>query len=102
MFDKSNRDMNQPMLLLEEKIIVLLNKLKDNHLQLQKFESEIEAIKERNQQLQEKYTHLQQENASLKVANSLLGSNESKANTKRKLNSLIKEVDQCLYQIAEL
>lgn len=94
--------MNQSMLLLEEKIIALLNKLKDNHLQLQKLESEITAFKEQNQQFQEKYTQLQQENASLKVANSLLGSNESKANTKRKLNSLIKEVDQCLYQIAEL
>ena len=88
--------------MLFRSIIALLNKLKDNHLQLQKLESEITAFKEQNQQLQEKYTKLQQENASLKVANSLLGSNESKANTKRKLNSLIKEVDQCLYQIAEL
>ncbi len=94
--------MDQQLLILEEKIIALLNKLKDNHLQIQKFENEINALKNQQKEWQEKNTHLQQENASLKVANSLLGSNESKANTKRKLNSLIKEVDQCLFQIAEL
>ena len=32
--------MDQKLLLLEEKIIVLLTKLKENHLQIQKFESE--------------------------------------------------------------
>ena len=94
--------MDQKLLLLEEKVIVLLNKLKDNHLQIQKFESEMITWQEQHKDLQEKHVKVSQENASLKVANSLLGSNESKANTKRKLNSLIKEVDQCLYQIAEL
>ena len=90
------------MLLLEEKIIALLNKLKDNHLQLQKLESEITAFKEQNQQLQEKYTQLQQENASLKVANSLLGSNESNATTKHKINALIQQVDTCIDQLHQL
>ena len=94
--------MDQKLLLLEEKIIVLLNKLKENHLQIQKFESEKTALQLQHKDLQEKHANVSQENTSLKVANSLLGSNESKANTKRKLNSLIKEVDQCLYQIAEL
>jgi regulator of replication initiation timing len=94
--------MDQKLLLLEEKVIVLLNKLKDNHLQIQKFESEMITLQEQHKDLKEKHVNVSQENASLKVANSLLGSNESKANTKRKLNSLIKEVDQCLYQIAEL
>ena len=94
--------MDQKLLLLEEKVIVLLNKLKDNHLQIQKFESEMITLQEQHKDLQEKHVNVSQENASLKVANSLLGSTESKANTKRKLNSLIKEDDQCLYQIAEL
>ena len=90
------------MRLLEKKIIELLNKLKSNHLQLQKHETEMAALKAQIDSLKEKNTILHQENSSLKVANSLLGSNESKANTKRKLNSLIKEVDHCLYQMAEL
>ncbi|MGC6422360.1 MAG: hypothetical protein ACON47_02065 [Flavobacteriaceae bacterium] len=94
--------MDPQMLLLEKKIIALLNKLKDNHLQIQKYESEMASLQSQNKNLQEKNTVLHQENASLKVANSLLGSNESKTSTKRKLNSLIKEVDHCLYQIAEL
>ena len=94
--------MDPQMLLLEKKIITLLNRLKDNHLQLQRYEAEVVELKAINNNLQEKNTVLHQENAALKVANSLLGSNESKAQTKRKLNSLIKEVDHCLYQIAEL
>ena len=102
MFVKIDWDMDQKLLLLEKKVIVLLNKLKENHLQIQRFESEIIALQEQHKDLQEKHANVSQENTSLKVANSLLGSNESKANTKRKLNSLIKEVDQCLYQIAEL
>lgn len=94
--------MDSQMHLLENKIIELLNKLKSNHLQLQKFETEMATLKTQIDRLKEKNTILHQENTSLKVANSLLGSNESKANTKRKLNSLIKEVDHCLYQMAEL
>jgi hypothetical protein len=36
------------------------------------------------------------------MANSLLGSKESKAITKRKITSLIKEVDFCIHQLSEI
>ena len=47
--------MDQKLLLLEEKVIVLLNKLKDNHLQIQKFESEMITLQEQHKDLQEKH-----------------------------------------------
>ena len=37
----------------------------------------------------------------LKIANSLLGSEENKRDTKLKINSLIREIDYCISQIAD-
>lgn len=37
----------------------------------------------------------------LKIANSLLGSEENKRDTKLKINSLIREIDYCIAQLAD-
>lgn len=87
---------------LEEKIIGLLNKLKENHLILVKQEESQLILLEKNKSLEDKIMLLQKENKSLKIANNLLGSNEGKTQTKAKINSLIKEVDYCISRITEL
>ena len=38
---------------------------------------------------------------SLKLANSMLGSEEYKRDTKLKINALIREIDQCITQLSE-
>ncbi len=38
---------------------------------------------------------------SLKIANSLLGSDENKRETKLKINSLIREIDYCITQLSD-
>jgi chromosome segregation ATPase len=38
---------------------------------------------------------------SLKMANSLLGSDENKRETKLKINSLIREIDYCIAQLSD-
>lgn len=38
---------------------------------------------------------------SLKMANSILGSNENKRDTKLKINSLIREIDYCIAQLSD-
>jgi len=38
---------------------------------------------------------------SIKMANSLLGSEENKRETKLKINSLIREIDYCIAQLAD-
>lgn len=38
---------------------------------------------------------------SLKFANSILGSDESKRETKLKINALIREIDHCISQLSE-
>nr|WP_322625747.1 hypothetical protein [uncultured Flavobacterium sp.] len=44
---------------------------------------------------------LKQQNESLRLANSLLGSDESKRETKLKINSLIREIDYCIAQLSD-
>lgn len=90
------------LVLLEERIVQLLNKLKENHLHISQLCEEKEGLEKQNLDYKEKVLHLKSENESLKVANSLLGSEESKAVTKRKINSLIKEVDFCIHQLTEI
>lgn len=44
---------------------------------------------------------LKGEAKSLKMANSLLGSEDNKRDTKLKINSLIKEIDYCIAQLSD-
>ncbi len=95
-------DQNKGIVLLEENIIQLLNKMKDNHLQLRRLgdlNSDLEAQK---RAMEEELETLKKENQSLKMANNLLGSTEGKTVTKNKINRLIKEVDFCILQLSEL
>lgn len=90
------------LVLLEERIVQLLNKLKENHLLISQLSEEKQGLEKQNLDYKEKVSYLKSENESLKVANSLLGSEESRAVTKRKINSLIKEVDFCIHQLTEI
>ncbi len=87
---------------LEDRIVQLLNKLKENHLLINKLQSEKSQFEEESNSLKTQISELKKENESLRMANSLLGSKESKAITKRKINSLIKEVDFCIDQLSEI
>ena len=87
---------------LEDRIVQLLNKLKENHLLINKLQLEKSQFEEESNSLKAQISELKKENESLRMANSLLGSKESKAITKRKINSLIKEVDFCINQLSEV
>lgn len=51
--------------------------------------------------LEMRIQNLKAENRDLKTANALLGSDEFKRETKLKINSLVKEIDQCIIQLSE-
>ena len=87
---------------LEERIVQLLNKLKENHLLINKLETENQEFSQESSSLKTEISELKKDNESLRMANTLLGSKESKAITKRKINSLIKEVDFCINQLSEV
>ena len=88
--------------ILEERIVQLLNKLKENHLLINKLKTDNNEFEKKSSSLKIQILELKKENESLKMANSLLGSKESRAVTKRKINSLIKEVDFCINQLSEI
>ena len=85
---------------LEERIFQLLNKLKENHLLINKLQTENQKFSQESSSLKTEISQLKKDNESLRMANTLLGSKESKAITKRKINSLIKEVDFCINQLS--
>ena len=87
---------------LEEKIVQLLNKLKENHLLINQLKAANLELEQASNSMKSQVSELKMENDSLKMANSLLGSKESKAITKRKINSLIKEVDFCIHNLSEI
>ena len=90
------------IIILEEKIIGLLNKLKGNHLDLVKLKEQNDILEFKFKEINQKYIILESENKSLKIANNLLGSNDGNQETKSKINSLIKEVNFCIQQVSEM
>jgi hypothetical protein len=86
---------------LEESIKRLLQKIA--FLEQKNSELNLELIKTTtvyNAQLQD-VDVLKKQNESLKIAKSLLGSDENKRDTKLKINSLIREIDYCIAQLAD-
>jgi len=90
------------ILVLEEKVILLINKLKENHLDLDRLIKKTDELKSNDKLLKIKLAVLEEQNNSLMIANNLLGSNENKAITKRKINKLIKDVEGCIFQLSEI
>jgi Holliday junction resolvasome RuvABC endonuclease subunit len=87
---------------LEQNIVLLLNKLKDNHYALESLRLQLEDNQSKLKAIEEEKQVLRKENDSLTMANSLLGSNESNATTKHKINALIQQVDTCIDQLQQL
>lgn len=86
---------------VEEKIFRLLdqrNQLQDKNLELK---GRIEKQSDQILALQNQIEEVQNENLSLRSANALLGSKEFKRETKFKINSLIRDIDQCISQLSE-
>ena len=93
---------NQRVAQLEQNIVLLLNKLKDNHYALESLRKQLEDNQSKLKEIEEEKQALRKENDSLTMANSLLGSNESNATTKHKINALIQQVDTCIDQLQQL
>ena len=86
---------------LENKISKILHKqevLKQTNAKL------TEQLEEQRQELlnqQEEIASWAEKYETLKIANSMLGSDENKRETKLKINALIREIDHCIGQLSE-
>ena len=90
---------NQNVELLERNIVLLLNKLEENHYALQSLTEQLEASKTLQNEVSEENKTLKKAKASLEMANALLGSNESNTKTKNKINTLIRQVEGCMLKL---
>ncbi|WP_010250127.1 hypothetical protein [Myroides injenensis] len=80
------------------KLIQRLNVLEAENKQLKEnLNTAREEIHQNEKQLDDIYKKYE----SLQLANSLLGSEETKRETKLKINSLIKEIDQCIAHLTK-
>tara|TARA_B100000795_G_scaffold37117_1_gene24487 strand:+ start:19161 stop:19451 length:291 start_codon:yes stop_codon:yes gene_type:complete len=86
---------------LENKISKLLRiftKLKQDKASL---EHEVKTLKEQHSRFSSEISELTTTCNSLKLANSMLGSDQYKRDTKLKINALVREIDQCITHLSE-
>ena len=86
---------------LEARLKKLLNKI--DHLEQtsmnlsQELQKSTSIIQNQSQEIET----LKKNYDTLKIANSLLGSEDNKRDTKLKINSLIREIDYCIAQLSD-
>lgn len=86
---------------LENRISKLLHrfeKLKHKNLKL---EEEVNSMKVKLTDNKAEMAQWQEKLDSLKLANSMLGSDQYKRDTKLKINALVREIDHCISQLSE-
>ncbi|WP_396161397.1 hypothetical protein [Flavobacterium sp.] len=80
-------------------------KLNQKLIQLENKNSELQEELLRSKKMQQQQavdlTSFQNQLDTLKMVNSLLGSEENKRETKLKINSLIREIDYCIAQLSD-
>jgi len=86
---------------LENKISKILHKLEVLKQTNSKLKEEL-VVSGQNLQNQKLLTTTWEEKyEALKIANSILGSDENKRETKLKINALIRDIDHCIAQLAD-
>ncbi|MBS9461504.1 hypothetical protein KIM67_03720 [Flagellimonas sp. 389] len=86
---------------LENKVSKLLHKLELLQQSNTKLKEELNLAKQENQSKQYAVTDWEEKYNSLKMANTMLGSNTSKTEAKLKINTLIRELDVCIAKLAD-
>ena len=86
---------------LENKISKLLHKLELLNQANRKLEEELDALKSDHEIKQNSVLEWEEKYKSLKLANTMLGSDTNKTEAKLKINTLVRELDYCISQLAE-
>ena len=86
---------------LENRISKVLHKMEVLKQTNVKLSEELASAQGRLLQQEELLSSWEEKYETLKLANSLLGSDENKRETKLKINALIREIDHCISQLSE-
>ncbi|RDI58183.1 hypothetical protein [Flavobacterium glaciei] len=87
--------------ILESKIEKLFIKMKSLEKNNQDLKNELIKTASIIQNQSQEIEALKTQYETLKVANTLLGSDDNKRDTKLKINSLIREIDYCIAQLSD-
>lgn len=86
---------------LENRLGKVLTKLDDLGKNNEELKEELKRAVKVIANQSEKFEDLKKQYDTLKIANSLLGSDDNKRDTKLKINSLIREIDYCIAQLSD-
>lgn len=86
---------------LENKISKLLHELEVLSSAKADLENELYYLKSVHQRVDKSVSDWEEKYNSLKLANSMFGSNTNKTEAKLKINTLIRELDHCIAQLSE-
>jgi len=86
---------------LEDKVFKLFSKIEILEAKEQELTLELQKASAIIQQQSTEIKSLQSHYDALKIANSLLGSEENKRDTKLKINALIRDIDYCVKQLSD-
>lgn len=86
---------------LENKISKVLHKLEVLKRTNLKLNEELEVYKQQLQGKELQIVAWEEKYEALKMANSILGSDENKRETKLKINALIRDIDHCIAQLSD-
>ncbi|MGC1631585.1 MAG: hypothetical protein WA749_05660 [Gelidibacter sp.] len=86
---------------LENKISKVLHKQEVLKQTNAKLSEELAIYQQKIIQQQEALSSWIEKYEALKIANSMLGSDENKRETKLKINTLIKDIDHCIAQLSQ-
>lgn len=86
---------------LENKISKLLHKMELLQQTNYKLEEELNTLKNDREKVLKSVSYWENKYNSLKLADTMFGSNTDKTEAKLKINALIRELDYCIAQLAE-
>jgi len=86
---------------LEKKIVLLLKAKQDLEAVNKDLRNQISVLETGKLQLEDEIADWSEKVHSLKLANSLLGSDQFKRETKLKIDALIREIDHCIMRLSE-
>ena len=84
---------------LRKNVPGLVAKMKRYEAENEQLKKDLNDLISKNSSLQFQLDEAKKQNQSLKNANALLGSSDYKYQTKKKIDQLIKEIDQCIIEL---
>ena len=86
---------------LEIKIHQVVKRQKESEQEVARLRVQIAEMTKDRQELEDQVETWREKCNSLKLANSMLGSDQYKRETKLKINALIREIDHCIGQLSD-